>query len=86
MPRRDADAVYKAFRAACDALFAKRDDSRDAEANPHRAAIDDIKAEIADVLVGSATTSSAARSRCAPRRASSTAASSRSESSRWCAT
>ncbi len=25
VPRRDADAVYRAFRAACDALFAKRD-------------------------------------------------------------
>ncbi|HSD88872.1 MAG TPA: DUF349 domain-containing protein, partial [Kofleriaceae bacterium] len=52
VPRRDADAVYKAFRAACDSLFAKRDEARDAEANEHRAAIDDIKGEIADVLVG----------------------------------
>jgi len=52
VPRRDADAVYKAFRAACDSLFAKRDEARDAEANEHRAAIDDIKAAIADVLVG----------------------------------
>ena len=25
VPRRDADAVYKSFRAACDRLFAKRD-------------------------------------------------------------
>ena len=46
MPRRDADAVYKAFRAACDSLFAKRDDARDAEANAHRAELDALKAEI----------------------------------------
>ncbi|HEY5951549.1 MAG TPA: DUF349 domain-containing protein, partial [Kofleriaceae bacterium] len=52
VPRRDADAVYKAFRAACDSLFAKRDDARDAEANEHRDAIEDVKGEIADVLVG----------------------------------
>ncbi len=52
VPRRDADAVYKAFRAACDALFAKRDGARDAEADAHRAVIDDIKGEIADVLAG----------------------------------
>lgn len=52
VPRRDADAVYKAFRAACDALFAKRDDARDAEANQHRDAIEQVKGEIADVLAG----------------------------------
>ncbi len=52
VPRRDADAIYKAFRAACDALFAKRDGARDAEADAHRAVIDDIKGEIADVLAG----------------------------------
>ena len=75
MPRRDADAVYKAFRAACDSLFAKRDEARDAEANAHRAAIDDVKGEIADVLASVATTSSRVRSRSARRRASSTAAS-----------
>jgi len=46
VPRRDADAVYKAFRAACDSLFAKRDESRDAEANTHRAELDALKAEI----------------------------------------
>ena len=51
VPRRDADAVYKAFRAACDSLFAKRDEARDAEANQHRDAIDDVKGEIADLLV-----------------------------------
>ena len=44
VPRRDADAVYKAFRAACDSLFAKRDEARDAEANAHRAAIEALKA------------------------------------------
>ena len=52
VPRRDADAIYKAFRAVCDALFAKRDGARDAEADAHRAVIDDIKGEIADVLAG----------------------------------
>jgi hypothetical protein len=46
VPRRDADAVYRAFRAACDALFRKRDDARDGEANAHRAEIDVVKAEI----------------------------------------
>ena len=52
VPRRDADAVYKAFRAACDALFQKRDAARDAEANAHRAEIDGLKADIAGVLAG----------------------------------
>ena len=52
VPRRDADAVYKAFRAACDSLFAKRDDARDSEANQHRDAIEAVKGEIADVLAG----------------------------------
>ncbi len=46
VPRREADAVWTAFRAACDALFAKRDESRDAEANSHRAELDAIKTEI----------------------------------------
>ncbi|MEO6776112.1 MAG: DUF349 domain-containing protein [Kofleriaceae bacterium] len=46
VPRRDADAVYKAFRAACDSLFAKRDDARDSEANTHRAELDALKAEL----------------------------------------
>jgi len=52
VPRRDADAVYKAFRAACDSLFAKRDESRDAEANTHRAELDALKAEIEAVRAG----------------------------------
>src|SRR5262249_18282216 len=52
VPRRDADAVYKAFRAACDALFAKRDESRDAEANAHRAELDGLRAEIAAIEAG----------------------------------
>jgi hypothetical protein len=47
VPRRDADAVYREFRAACDALFAKRDEARDGEANAHRAEIDALKAQIA---------------------------------------
>ena len=52
VPRRDADAVYKAFRAACDALFAKRDESRDAEANDHRAGLEAVRAEIAAIEQG----------------------------------
>jgi hypothetical protein len=52
VPRRDADAVYKAFRAACDALFHKRDDARDAEANAHRAEIEAVHAEIEAVVAG----------------------------------
>jgi hypothetical protein len=52
VPRRDADAVYKAFRAACDALFAKRDAARDAEANAHHAEVEAVEAEIAEVLAG----------------------------------
>jgi len=50
VPRREADAVYKMFRAACDALFQKRDDARDAEANAHRTEIDAVRAEIEAVI------------------------------------
>ncbi|HEX3477022.1 MAG TPA: DUF349 domain-containing protein [Kofleriaceae bacterium] len=52
VPRREADAVYRSFRAACDALFHKRDDARDAEANAHRAEIDAVRAEIEAVIAG----------------------------------
>ncbi|HEY0480776.1 MAG TPA: DUF349 domain-containing protein, partial [Kofleriaceae bacterium] len=52
VPRREADAVYKVFRAACDSLFQKRDDARDAEANAHRAEIDAVRAEIEAVTAG----------------------------------
>ena len=52
VPRRDADAVYKAFRATCDTLFRKRDDARDSEANAHRAEIDAVRAEIDAVTAG----------------------------------
>ncbi len=52
VPRRDADAVYKAFRAACDGLFQKRDEARDAEANAYRAEIDVLMAEIDGVIAG----------------------------------
>ena len=52
VPRKDADAVWKDFRAACDALFQKRDSARDAEANAHRAEVDALKAEIAAVVAG----------------------------------
>ena len=46
VPRRDADAVYARFRAACDALFAKRDEARDAEANARRAEVEGMRSEI----------------------------------------
>ena len=52
VPRRDADAIYKAFRVACDALFQKRDAARDAEANAHHAEIEALKAEIDGVVAG----------------------------------
>ena len=52
VPRRDADAVYKAFRVACDAVFHKRDAARDAEANAHRAEIDALMNEIDGVIAG----------------------------------
>ncbi len=52
VPRRDADRVYRDFRAACDLVFTKRDAARDGEANAHRAEIDAIKAQITDVLTG----------------------------------
>ncbi len=52
VPRRDADTVWKAFRAACDSLFTKRDQARDSEANAHRAQVDAIKAEIDGVIAG----------------------------------
>ncbi|HEY4177529.1 MAG TPA: DUF349 domain-containing protein [Kofleriaceae bacterium] len=46
VPRRDADAIWKEFRAACDALFTKRDAARDSEANAQRAEVDDLRAQI----------------------------------------
>jgi hypothetical protein len=52
VPRREADAVYKAFRAACDSLFQKRDAARDAEADAYRAEIDVLMAEIDGVIAG----------------------------------
>ena len=52
VPRRDADAVFKAFRKACDALFEKRDAARDSEANAHRAERDAAKAQIDAVMMG----------------------------------
>ena len=64
VPRRDADAVYAAFRAACDSLFQKRDASRDAEANAHRAEIDALKIEIdAATAEGDVTRALAARAK-----------------------
>lgn len=50
VPRRDADAVYRNFRTACDALFAKRDAARDGEALAHRAELDAVRTEIAAVI------------------------------------
>ncbi len=50
VPRADADPIYREFRAACDALFAKRDEARDAEANERRAALEGVSGEIDAVL------------------------------------
>lgn len=50
VPRRDAEAVYNAFRSACNAVFAKRDEARDAEANSHRADLEAVQAEIAAIV------------------------------------
>jgi hypothetical protein len=52
VPRRDADAVWTAFRRACDSLFEKRDAARDAEANAHHAERAAAKAELAAVIAG----------------------------------
>jgi hypothetical protein len=49
VPRRDADRIYREFRAACDALFRARDDARDGEANAHRAERDAVRVEIAAI-------------------------------------
>ncbi len=50
VPRSESDAIYREFRAACDALFAKRDDARDAEANERRAALEAVSSEIDAVM------------------------------------
>jgi Domain of Unknown Function (DUF349) len=50
VPRAESDAIYREFRAACDALFAKRDEARDAEANERRAALEAVSGEIDAVL------------------------------------
>jgi hypothetical protein len=47
VPRKDADAIYARFRTACDDLFAKRDEARDAEADARRTEVDGVRAEIA---------------------------------------
>jgi hypothetical protein len=66
VPRRDADAVYRAFRGACDDLFARRDAARDAEANTHRAELDAVKAEIDAVLATTGGDDVAARAPASP--------------------
>src|SRR5262249_10328264 len=50
VPRRDADAIYARFRAACDALFEKRDAARDAEALAEKAEVEALRGEIDGVL------------------------------------
>lgn len=50
VPRAEADAIYREFRAACDALFAKRDEARDAESNARRAALEAVGTEIDAIL------------------------------------
>jgi hypothetical protein len=52
VPRKDADAIYARFRAACDGLFAKRDDARDAETDAERAELDGLRAQFDAVIAG----------------------------------
>ncbi|HTJ44419.1 MAG TPA: DUF349 domain-containing protein [Kofleriaceae bacterium] len=54
VPRRDADAIYARFRTACDALFAKRDAARDAEAEAQRAEVEALRGEIEAATTGAA--------------------------------
>jgi len=61
VPRRDADAVYKRFRAACDALFDKRDQARDAEAEARRAEVEAVRTEVEAVLADAGGTDAVAR-------------------------
>jgi hypothetical protein len=61
VPRRDADAVYARFRAACDALFVKRDEARDAEANARRAEAEGLRTEIEAITSGAAGDDAVAR-------------------------
>lgn len=50
VPKKDADSIWAEFRAACDELFAKRDEARDAEENAGQIAEDGAFAAIAAVL------------------------------------
>jgi hypothetical protein len=52
VPRAEADSIYQRFRAACDALFARRDAARDVETEGRRAEIDAIRADIKAVMAG----------------------------------
>ncbi|MCE9574338.1 MAG: DUF349 domain-containing protein, partial [Deltaproteobacteria bacterium] len=52
VPRKDADGIYARFRAACDGLFAKRDDARDAETDAERAELDGLRASFEAVIAG----------------------------------
>jgi Domain of Unknown Function (DUF349) len=64
VPRRDADALWAAFRTACDGLFQKRDASRDAEANAHHAEVEALRTEIEMATVeGDITRALAARAK-----------------------
>jgi hypothetical protein len=61
VPRRDADAIYARFRAACDALFVKRDDARDAEANARRAEAEGLRTEIEAITASPSSDDAVAR-------------------------
>ena len=52
VPRADVERLWQQFRAACDALFAKRDAARDAESDAQRAELDAVRADIEAVLAG----------------------------------
>ena len=86
VPRRDADAVYKAFRAACDSLFAKRDAARDGEANAHRAEIDALEGRDRAMSRAGGDDVVDARDRGARQGARARAARAPTRSRRWCAT
>ncbi|MBK9032585.1 MAG: DUF349 domain-containing protein [Myxococcales bacterium] len=54
VPRAEVEPLWQRFRGACDALFAKRDAARDAEADAQRAELEAVRADIEAVMAGGA--------------------------------
>ena len=52
VPRMDAIAVGKRFRAACDSFFERRDQHRNAERDAQARALDDLRAELRALVAG----------------------------------